>query len=92
MRFNGACGAGNDGRDESLPYKAAGIVFRRRFFCIVGLVLLWLSAMPVTSDQKIGSRRKAQGARRRRQEIGKGKEDSVSINFPIAYQTLFHYT
>ncbi len=29
---------------------AAGAVFRRRLFCIAGLLLLWLSAMPVTSD------------------------------------------
>ena len=28
----------------------AGVVFRRRLFCIVGLLLLWVSAMPVTSD------------------------------------------
>jgi uncharacterized SAM-binding protein YcdF (DUF218 family) len=28
----------------------AGVVFRRRLFCIVGLLLLWLSSMPVTSD------------------------------------------
>jgi uncharacterized SAM-binding protein YcdF (DUF218 family) len=29
---------------------AAGVLFRRRLFYIVGLVLLWVSAMPVTSD------------------------------------------
>ena len=28
----------------------AGVVFRRRLFCILGLVLLWVSAMPVTSN------------------------------------------
>jgi len=28
----------------------AGVVFRRWLFCIVGLVLLWFSAMPVTSN------------------------------------------
>jgi hypothetical protein len=28
----------------------AGIVFRRWLFCAAGLVLLWVSAMPVTSD------------------------------------------
>jgi uncharacterized SAM-binding protein YcdF (DUF218 family) len=27
-----------------------GVVFRRRLFCILGLLLLWVSAMPVTSD------------------------------------------
>ena len=31
----------------------AGVVFRRRLFCIVGLLLLWVSAMPVTSDLMI---------------------------------------
>lgn len=28
----------------------AGVVFRRRLFCIAGLVLLWFSAMPATSN------------------------------------------
>jgi hypothetical protein len=27
---------------------AAGVAFRRRSFCMAGLVLLWFSAMPVT--------------------------------------------
>jgi len=40
---------------------AAGVVFRRRFLGLAGLALLWFSAMPVTSDQKIGSKHKAQG-------------------------------
>ena len=31
----------------------AGVVFRRRLFCILGLLLLWISAMPVTSDLMI---------------------------------------
>jgi uncharacterized SAM-binding protein YcdF (DUF218 family) len=29
---------------------AAGVVFRRRFFLVAGLLLLWVSAMPVTSN------------------------------------------
>jgi len=29
---------------------AAGVVFRRRLFCVAGLALLWFSAMPVTSN------------------------------------------
>ena len=32
---------------------AAGVVFRRRLFCIVGLLLLWLSAMPMTSNMLV---------------------------------------
>jgi uncharacterized SAM-binding protein YcdF (DUF218 family) len=28
----------------------AGIVFRRRLLCLVGILVLWVAAMPVTSD------------------------------------------